>query len=229
MLNRRKTRPSAIQHFETPEVNMNRARILLADVHSLLMEALSKLLATEFDVVGMVADGHTLLNTAIALKPDIVVLDVTLPVLSGLDAGYRLKKLLPGVKLVYLTMNTDPDIIAEACRVGASAYVLKNSPAAELLRAMQAGSRGCLYVSPSGAHNTIGLFRKEGRQKSSMRLTLRQREVLQLLSEGRSMKEVAFVLEITPRTVAYHKYRVMQDFNITNNAALFRFAAAQVA
>jgi len=208
---------------------MTRARILLADVHTLLMEALSKLLAPDFDVVGMVADGHTLLTTAIALKPDIVVLDVSLPVLSGLDAGYRLKKLLPAVKLVYLTMNTNPEIVAEACRIGANAYVLKNSPAAELTRAMHAGSRGCLYMTPSVAKNTVGLFRKDGSQKSSTRLTLRQREVLQLLSEGRSMKEVAFVLEITPRTVAYHKYRVMQDFNLTNNAALFRFAATQVA
>jgi DNA-binding NarL/FixJ family response regulator len=208
---------------------MMRPRILLADVHTLLMEALSKLLASDFDVVGMVADGHTLLSTAVVLKPDIVVLDVSLPVLSGLDAGRRLKKLLPKVKLVYLTMNTNPEIVAEACRVGASAYVLKNSPSAELVRAMQAGSRGCLYMTPSVAKNTMGLLGKERRQKSSTRLTLRQREVLQLLSEGRSMKEVAFVLEITPRTVAYHKYRVMQDFNLTNNAALFRFAEAQVA
>lgn len=208
---------------------MKRARILMADVHTLLMEALSKLLAPDFDVIGMVADGHTLLRTAVTLKPDIVVLDVSLPILSGLDAGYRIKKLLPAVKLVYLTMNTNPDIVAEACRVGATAYVLKSSPAAELLRAIQAGSRGCLYMTPSVAENTIALLGREGRQKSSMRLTLRQREVLQLLSEGRSMKEVAFVLEITPRTVAYHKYRVMQDFNLTNNAALFRFAATQVA
>lgn len=206
---------------------MKRARILLADVHTLLMEALAKLLAPDFDVVGMVADGHALLSSAVTLKPDIVVLDVSLPILSGLDAGYRLKKLLPAVKLVYLTMNTNPDIIAEACRSGATAYVLKNSPAAELLRAIQAGSRGCLYMTPSVAKNTIGLLGKERRH--STRLTLRQREVLQLLSEGRSMKEVAFVLEITPRTVAYHKYRVMQDFHLTNNAALFRFAAAQVA
>ena len=207
---------------------MTRARILLADNHTLLMEALSKLLDSEFDVVGMVADGHALLSAAIRLKPDIVVLDVSLPVLSGLDAGYRLKKLMPAVKLVYLTMNTNPDIVAEACRVGANAYVLKNSPAAELLRAIQAGLRGCLYMTPSVAKYTIGLLGKEP-QKSSTRLTLRQREVLQLLSEGRSMKEVALVLEITPRTVAYHKYRVMQDFNLHNNAALFRFAATQVA
>jgi len=208
---------------------MMRARILLADVHTILMEALAKLLVPDFDVVGMVADGQTLLSTAVTLKPDIVVLDVSLPVLSGLDAGYRLKKLLPSVKLVYLTMNTDPDIVAEACRVGANAYVLKNSPASELLSAIQAGSRGCLYMTQSVTKNTLGLLGKEGHQKSAPRPTLRQREVLQLLSEGRSMKEVAFVLDITPRTVAYHKYRVMQNFNITNNAALFRFAANQVA
>lgn len=208
---------------------MKRARILLADDHTLLMEALSQLLAPDFDVVGMVADGHTLLSTAADLKPDIVLLDVSLPVLSGLDAGYRLKKLMPAVKLVYLTMNTNPDIVAEAFRVGANAYVLKTSPAAELLSAIHAGMRGCLYVTPSVAKNTIGLLGKGERRKSSMRLTLRQREVLQLLSEGRSMKEVAFVLEITPRTVAYHKYRVMQDFQLHNNAALFRFAATQVA
>lgn len=206
---------------------MKRARILLADDHTLLMEALSKLLAPEFDVVGMVPDGHALLRAAVTLRPDIVLLDVSLPVLSGLDAGYRLKKLMPGVKLIYLTMNSDPDKVAEAFRVGANAYVLKNSPAAELFSAIQAGMRGCLYVSPAVADATC-LLDKSKRRKSSSRLTLRQREVLQLLSEGRSMKEVAFVLEITPRTVAYHKYRLMQDFQLSNNAALFRFAAAQV-
>jgi DNA-binding NarL/FixJ family response regulator len=208
---------------------MKRARILLADDHTLLMEALSKLLAPEFEVVGMVPDGHSLLRAAVTLRPDIVLLDVSLPVLSGLDAGYRLKKLMPGVKLVYLTMSTDPDKVAEAFRVGANAYVLKNSPAAELFSAIQAGMRGCLYVTPSVANNTSVLLDKGARRKSSMRLTLRQREVLQLLSEGRSMKEVAYVLEITPRTVAYHKYRLMQDYHLSNNAALFRFAASQVA
>jgi len=209
---------------------MKQARILLADDHTLLMEALTKLLVPEFEVVGMVADGHTLLRMAAELKPDVVILDVALPVLSGLDAGCRLKKLLPAVKLIYLTMNTNPDVVAEACQIGANAYVLKNSPASELLRAIQAGLRGCLYLTPSVAKNAVGFFLKGGRQKNSTGLTLRQREVLQLLAEGRSMKEVAFVLEITPRTVAYHKYRLMQDFNLRSNAALFRFAAnAQVA
>lgn len=206
---------------------MKRARVLLADDHTLLTEALAKLLSLEVDVVGMVADGPALLKTAVELKPDVVVLDVSLPVLSGLDAGYRLKKLLPSVKLIYLTMNNDPDVVAEACRIGANAYVLKNSSVAELLQAIQAGLRGCIYLAPSLTGNTIGSFlRKGGRLRNSTGLTLRQREVLRLLAEGRSMKEVAFMLAITPRTVAYHKYRMMEDFDLHSNAAFFKFAAS---
>ena len=150
-------------------------------------------------------------------------------VLNGLDAGVRLKKILPTVKLIYLTMNRDPDVVAEAFRIGANAYILKTSGTAELLSAMRGALRG-LCTTPSVIKSTIGSFLHNGaRRRNPTGLTLRQREVLQLLAEGRSMKEVACVLEITPRTVAYHKYRMMEDFNLHSNAALVRFAVTQVA
>jgi DNA-binding NarL/FixJ family response regulator len=209
------------------EDDLKKARILLADEHSLLMEALAGLLEPEFEVVGMVADGRELLKAAVELKPDMVVLDVSIPGLNGLDAGRHLKADLPVIKLIYLTTNQDPDIVDEAFRIGASAYLLKNCTASELLRTIRVGLLHRSYLSPFAITSKSAisslLHRSEGR-RDPLRLTIRQREVLQLLAEGRSMKEVAFELEITPRTVAYHKYRMMEDFNLHSNAALVRFA-----
>jgi DNA-binding NarL/FixJ family response regulator len=207
---------------------MKRARILLADDHELLLEAFKKLLEPEFEVVGTALDGRALLRMAAELKPDLIVLDISMPLLNGLDAGRQVKIILPAVKLIYLTMNQDLDLVTEALQIGANGYVLKNSGYSELRKAIRRGLLGRTYVTPLVTQEMDGyLLQDPMRRKQIIRLTARQREVLQLLAEGRSMKEAAHILNVTPRTVAFHKYRMMEDFNIHSNAELFKFAVRQ--
>jgi DNA-binding NarL/FixJ family response regulator len=204
---------------------MNAPRILLADDHVLLSEAIKHLLQPEFDVVGTVADGQELLERAPKLKPDLIVLDIGMPKVNGLIAGERLKQMLPRVKLIYLTMNLDPDVAGEAFRLGASGYVVKNSAATELVRAIREVLRGGTYVTPLMTEDMVGSFVQNiKRRRPAPKLTLRQKEVLQLLAEGRSMKEVAFALNVTPRTVAFHKYSMMEHLRLRSSAELIQFA-----
>ncbi len=204
---------------------MTRPRIILADDHTLVLDALKNLIEPEFDVVGTFSDGISLVEGAAELKPNVIVLDVGMPKMNGLNAGERLKQTMPLVKLVYLTMNQDPDIAGEAFRLGASAYVLKNSAAKELLQAIREVVRGGYYVTPLMTEGMSGSFVRNFKQrKSKYHLTLRQKEVLQLLAEGRSMKEVAFVLNVSPRTVAFHKYSMMEHLHIRSSAELIEFA-----
>jgi DNA-binding NarL/FixJ family response regulator len=207
---------------------MKRPRVLLADDHKLLLEAFQKLLEPDCEVVGKVADGRALLAAASELKPDIIVLDIAMPLLNGLDAGGQIKKMMPDVKLIFLTVNEDPDFVSEAFRIGASGYLLKSSAASELFQAIQDVSRGRAYVTPLVAQGMVDSF-IEGpkRRKASDKLTPRQREVLQLLAEGRSMKEAAAILNVTPRTVAFHKYRMMEELRLKTNAELIQFAVKQ--
>ncbi len=207
---------------------MAKARILLADDHTLVAEALKKLLEPEFEVVGNATDGRKLLRLAVELKPDLALLDLNMPLLNGLDAGGRLKELLPGIKIVVLTMNEDPEIAAEALGKWASGYLLKKSAGSELLKAVKEVLRGGKYVTPAvkvGVEETME--GREFRSDNSKELTPRQREVLQLLAEGHTMKEAAAILHVATRTVAFHKYRIMQDFHLENNSELLRFAIKQ--
>ena len=204
---------------------MKRARIILADDHTLLLEAFKNLLQDEFDVVGTFGDGRALVDAAPALTPDVIVLDVGMPIMNGLSAGQHLKKALPRVKLIYLTMNQDPDVAAEAFRLGASGYLLKNSAASELVYAIRESLLGRSYVTLVMTKGVVGSFVKNLKsRKSPHKLTLRQKEVLQLLAEGRSMKEIAFALNVTPRTVAFHKYAVMEQLQIKTSAELIQYA-----
>ena len=204
---------------------MKRPRVILADDHTLIMDALKNLLEPEFEVVGMFADGHALIEGAPSLNPNAIVLDIGMPTMNGLNAGQRLKQLMPRVKLVYLTMNHDPDTAGEAFRLGASAYLLKNSAAAELQKALREVVRGGYYVTTLMTKGMDGSFVQNFKlRKSPSPLTLRQKEVLQLLAEGRSMKEVAFVLNVSPRTVAFHKYTMMEHLHIRSNAELIEYA-----
>jgi DNA-binding NarL/FixJ family response regulator len=204
---------------------MKRPRVILADDHTLILDALKSLLEPEFEVVGMFADGHALMEGAAALNPNVIVLDIGMPTMNGLNAGERLKQAMPLVKLVYLTMNHDPDMAGEAFRLGASAYLLKNSAAAELQNAIREVVRGGFYVTPLMTKGMDGSFIQNFKlRKSTSPLTLRQKEVLQLLAEGRSMKEVAFVLNVSPRTVAFHKYTMMEHLQIRSNAELIEYA-----
>jgi DNA-binding NarL/FixJ family response regulator len=204
---------------------MQRPRIILADDHTLLLDALKNLMEPEFEVVGTFNDGQALVEAAQELNPNVVVLDISMPTMNGLNAGQRLKQMMPMVKLVYLTMNHDPDVAGEAFRLGASAFVLKNSAATELLQAIRKVVRGGYYVTPlmtKGMEGSVVQYFKQ--RKAKYPLTLRQKEVLQLLAEGRSMKEVAFVLNVSPRTVAFHKYTMMEHLHIRSNAELIEYA-----
>lgn len=207
---------------------MGRTRVLLADDHLMLVEALKKVLEAEYDVVGSVGDGLALLKAAERLRPDVVVLDIAMPLLNGLDAGRKLQDEMPAVKLVFLTMNEDPYLVGEAFRAGASAYLLKQGAALELTKAISDVLKGRTYVTPRVAKGlaTISLLDPEAREHAPQPTT-RQRQVIQLLAEGRSMKETAALLNITVRTVASHKYRVMELLQIKTSAELVRYAVKQ--
>ena len=205
---------------------MSKPRIVIADDHTLLVEAFEKLLSAECDVVAKVADGRALLAAVKEFRPDVAVLDVAMPLLNGLDAARQIKQKYPAVKLVFVTMNEDPDLAAEAFRVGGSAYLLKRSAGAELLSAIREAMKGRSYVTPLVTEGMLGSLMSSSADKAHQ-LTSRQREVLQLLAEGKSMKEVASILNVTPRTVAFHKYRMMEQLKIKNTAELIQYAIRQ--
>jgi DNA-binding NarL/FixJ family response regulator len=203
----------------------HRPRLLLADDHTLIAEGCKSFLEPEFDVVAVVNDGRAMIEAAIKLKPDVVILDVAMPNLNGLDAGEQLKQKLKYVKLVYLTMHIEPDVAAEAFRRGASAYVLKSSAAEELTFAVRAVLRGESYITPLVTKDTFEFLLRSGSSLSDKkRITRRQSEVLQLLAEGKSMKEIADVLNLKPGTVAFHKYKIMETLGLRTNAELLRYA-----
>jgi DNA-binding NarL/FixJ family response regulator len=189
------------------------------------VEACVKLLEPDFEVVGTVADGLALLAAVPRLRPDVIILDVGMPLLNGLEAGRRIKKLVRAVRIVYLTMNADLGVAAEAFRSGASGYLLKTSAVTELVTAVREVLKGQKYVSPLVTKDVEGFFLESRLSHLGQEeLTDRQREVLQLLAEGRSMKEVAYTLELTPRTVAFHKYKIMERLRLRTNADLVRYA-----
>jgi len=202
---------------------MSQIRVLLADDHALILGAFEKLLAAEFDIVGQASDGRAAVEAAKRLKPDVVVLDMSMPLLNGLDAGRQMKHEDPDVKLIFLTMNEDTDLAAEAFRCGASGYLLKRSAASELITAIRQVMLGRSYVTPLITDGLIGsLLHPEA--QTTKELTPRQREVLQLLVEGHSMKEVAAILNLTPRTVAFHKYGMMSQLKLKTTAELVQYA-----
>jgi DNA-binding NarL/FixJ family response regulator len=203
---------------------MKGVRVLLADDHTLLLGALEKLLADECDVVGQVSDGRALVTAAEELKPDVIVLDISMPLLNGVEAARQIKQKLRNVKLVFLTMNEDADLAAEAFRAGASAYLLKRSATSELPLAIREVMQGRSYVTPLVTEGLVESLLQPEARTPAHELTPRQREVLQLLAEGRSMKEVASLLNLTPRTVAFHKYRMMDELKVKSTAELVQYA-----
>jgi DNA-binding NarL/FixJ family response regulator len=203
---------------------MDRPRILIADDHTVVAEAFKTLLEPEYQVVVLVADGKSLLTAAKELKPDVVLLDLGMPLLNGLDAGQELKRSFPRIRLIILTMNEDPDVASKALRNWATGYLLKKSADIELKKAISQVLSGHSYVTPSIAQKLMDEFIRDPRPDGAKELTQRQRQVLQLLAEGRSMKEAAAVLDIAVRTIAFHKYRIMEDLGLKTNADLVRFA-----
>jgi DNA-binding NarL/FixJ family response regulator len=214
----------SIQHLL--EVSMyvpSRPRVLIADDHVLVAEALDKLLGTNFDVVAKVHDGRALIDAAQTFTPDVILVDIGMPLLNGLDAAERIKRVIPQAKIIYVTINRDPDLVAESLRRGADGYLLKTSAASELIIAVRCALSGSIYVSPA-LQVSQPLPPCTNITPIQTKLTDRQLDVLQLLAEGRSMKEVAGVLNLTTRTVAFHKYRLMAGLSLRNDAEIVQYA-----
>ena len=209
-------------------MNMQRkpgARLLLADDHRLLADACRSLLEPEYQVVGVETDGRSLVKSALTLKPNVVILDIAMPHLNGLDAAQQIKQKLHSTKLVFMTMNQAPEVAAEAFRRGAAAYVLKQSAAEELVNAVRTVLRGESYLSPLVARETVNFLLNQAKPATAEAgITARQSEILQLLAEGMSMKEVANELNLKPGTVAFHKYRMMETLGFKTNAELLEYA-----
>ena len=204
---------------------MSRPRVLLADDHRMVSEGLKHLLAEDFDLVGMVEDGPTLVAAAKKLKPDVIVADITMPHLNGIEAMVQLKKDNAGVRVVFLTMHQDPAYARRALEAGAAGFVVKHSAPAELVMAIQAAMKGQTFVTPALAGDVLRRPTSDSQNSDeAATLTPRQREILRLLAGGRSAKEVAAILEISPRTVEFHKYQIMQMHGVHSNAELIHFA-----
>ncbi len=204
---------------------MKLLRLLLADDHTLLLDAFKRLLEADYDIVGTAIDGQELVTSAIRLKPDIIVADVAMPIQNGLDAVGRVRKLLPQTRIIILTAIEDPDLAERALSSGVSGYLLKSSAAVELFDALRAVGAGRQYVTPSIAKMVEEAATSGRKPRSSGReLSPRQRQVLQLLAEGNTMKEAAAALGLTPRTVAFHKYQVMNLFQLKSTADLVQLA-----
>jgi DNA-binding NarL/FixJ family response regulator len=203
-------------------IRRNLPKILIADDHTLVAEACRKLLEADYEVVATVGDGRALVRAVAELRPHLVIVDVAMPLLNGLDATQQIKELVPATRIIFLTVNQDADLAAEAFRRGASGYLLKTCAASELTIAVREVLRGKSYLSPAIAKDTVDFLLRQDKKliEEGQRLTERQREVLQLLAEGKCMKEVAAVLNLTTRTVAFHKYRIMEVLNVRSNAEL---------
>lgn len=204
---------------------MKRPRLLLADDHAIVAEGLRKLLEPECDVVGMVGDGRALVREALNHRPDIVIVDVAMPLLNGIEAARQIHTLLPKTKLVFVTMYTDATFAAEAFNAGASGYLLKRSAASELMRAIRLVLSGGRYVAPELPAEVDGGVKLRHQQPSG-HLTGRQREVLQLVAEGRAVKEIGHLLGISTKTVEFHKSRIMARLEIHTTAELTKYAIA---
>jgi len=202
---------------------MWRPSLLLVDDHTLVLEAFKKLLEPEFNIVGTVTNGEDLLQLTADLKPDVVLLDLGMPQLNGMEAGRALKKLLPLTKLIVVTMNEDSDLARESLKLWASGFLLKKSAGRELVKAVRDALQGRTYVTPSIARQLEDDFIRDP-EFEHKRLTDRQREVLRLLAEGRTMKQTASELHVTPRTIAFHKYKIMEEFGLKTNSDLVKLA-----
>ena len=201
-------------------------RVLLADDHAIVLEGLRHILEPEFEIVGEVADGRALVSVALIFRPEIIITAISLPRLNGIEAAREIRKINRKVKIIFLTMHADPIYALEALDAGGSAYILKNTPVAEILLAIREALNGRVYVSPSINKEVvrIRMERAGRRDEAQTGLTPRQREVLRLLAEGKSLKEVAAVLKISVKTVEFHKYRIMNQLGIRTNAEMTKYA-----
>jgi DNA-binding NarL/FixJ family response regulator len=200
----------------------HRTKVLLADDHTVVAEGLATLLKNRFDLVGTVSNGSELIDAARKLRPDVIVADISMPVLSGLEALRRLKAARSEAKVIFLTMHADAQLATEAFRAGASGYVLKQSAGEELIAAIQEVLEGRTYLTPLMTKDVIANFTES--TPPTVKLTPRQREVLRLIAEGRRMKEIGAILQLSTRTVETHKYEMMRGLGVESTAALVRYA-----
>ena len=212
-------------------IDSPKARLLLADDHALFLEGLGKLLEPEFAIVGMVKDGRALVDAAERLKPDVILLDIAIPVLNGMDAARHLRQTIPRSKLIFVTMHTDRTFVTEAFRVGASGYLLKQSEGSELMFAIHEVLKGHQYVTPMVTKGVLRAVLTASNQRrsrvSSGVLTMRQREVLRLVAEGRSLKDIAERLNLSIKTVEYHKSRLIERLGVRSTAELTKYAITE--
>ena len=203
----------------------HRPRILLADDHTMLLDAFRRLLESQCEIAGTATNGRALIELALKTNPEIIVLDISMPELNGMDACAQLRSKLPDVKFIFLTVNEDPDLAAEAIALGASAFLSKSSASAELALAIESALAGQTYITPLITKGKpLGEFLNEAVKPAEEKLSARQREVLQLLAEGKVMKDVAGILKVTPRTVAFHKYTIMARLGLKTGAELVQYA-----
>jgi DNA-binding NarL/FixJ family response regulator len=208
------------------EAGVKKPRVLLADDHLLVLEGLQRILETDFELVGAAENGRELLRLTDELKPDVVLVDISMPLLNGIDATKQLLKISPQSKVVFVTMHSDSDYVVEAFRAGASGYLLKRSAASELVNAIHEVMKGRYYVTPLVTKEALSPLFGAGQEarKLSSTLTSRQREVLQLVAEGRSVKEIASILKVSAKTVEFHKAALMDRLGIHTTAELTRYA-----
>jgi len=206
---------------------MKRARILLADDHTLTLEGIRAFIEPHHEIVGMVTDGRALVDAALRLQPDLIILDITMPLLNGIDAAVQIKKNLPEVKLLFLTMHVNPAYLEAALNAGGTGYVLKSGAREELLEAIKSVLNGRIYVTPSLSSEHLERFTDPSRAAAALRLTAREREILQLIAEGRAGKEIAFVLSISIKTVAFHRENIKRKLGLGTTAELTKHAIEQ--
>ncbi len=206
---------------------MKRTRVLLADDHPLALEGLRAFLDPHLDIIGTVTDGRTLVDAAFALKPDLIILDITMPLLNGVDAAIQIKKALPDVKLLFVTMHVNPSYLEAALNAGGTGYVLKSAAREELLDAIDCVLHSRIYVSPGISTEHLDRFEDPSRAAATLRLSPREREILQLVAEGRAAKEIAFVLSISIKTVAFHRDNLKRKLGLRSTAELTKHAIEQ--
>jgi DNA-binding NarL/FixJ family response regulator len=205
---------------------MPKLRILLADDHLLVLEGFRRILEGQYELVGTVEDGRALLETAKELQPDIVILDISMPLLNGIDAAGQLKKICPHAKIIIVTMHADTEYVRSAFEAGATAYVLKRSAADELEQAIRMAVTGHSYITPLITKDMLNVFLSKSSETAAEApiLTIRQREVLQLLVEGRTAKEIANLLNVSSRTIEFHKSQILTRLNLHTTAELIKYA-----
>jgi DNA-binding NarL/FixJ family response regulator len=206
---------------------MKRAQILLADDHALTLTGMRAVLEPHYEIVGTVADGHALVDAALRLRPQVIIMDIAMPVLNGIDAAVQVKKHLPAVKLLFVTMHDSPAYLVSALQAGASGYVLKSAASEELLEAIDSALNGRTYVSSRLSKESLAHFRDSSRAVTALHLSPREREVLQLIAEGRTEKEIAFLLKISIKTVGFHRENIKRKLGLRTTAELTRYAIEQ--